>query len=123
MAEANETIADIIAEMRYKKGAICPWQVNGGTCESCPLGHSPHGKDLWKYCSFHKLAHELEAAHKREVDEVAGLATKYRTALARINALATYCRQPNVREQIIEQCENIFAEERDGKTKGTEVKK
>ena len=73
MAEANETIADIIAEMRYKKGAICPWQVNGGTCESCPLGHSPHGKDLWKYCSFHKLAHELEAAHKRERGDCAKL--------------------------------------------------
>ena len=69
------------------------------------------------------LLDRLDAAHKREIDEVAGLATKYRTALSRINALATYCCQPNVREQIIEQCENIFAEERDGKTKETEVKK
>lgn len=66
----RKTHAKIIAEMRYKNGAICPWQVNGGTCESCPLGHSPHGKDLWKYCSFHKLAHELESAHKREIDEI-----------------------------------------------------
>lgn len=69
------------------------------------------------------FADRLDAAHKREVDEVVVLATRYRTALARINALATYCCQPNVREQIIEQCENIFAEERDGKTKETEVKK
>ena len=66
----QKTHAEIIAEMRYKAGAICPWQVNGGTCELCPLGHSPRGKDLGKYCSFHKLAHELEAAHKREIDEL-----------------------------------------------------
>lgn len=66
----QKTHAEIIADMRYKAGVICPWQVNGGTCELCPLGHSPHGKDLWKYCSFHKLAHELEAAHKREIDEI-----------------------------------------------------
>lgn len=63
----QKTHAEIIAEMRYKAGVICPWQVNGGTCELCPLGHSPHGKDLGKYCSFHKLAHELDAAHRREV--------------------------------------------------------
>ena len=71
--------------------------------------------------TLHSLADSLEAAHKRELNEVVALATRYRTALARINALATYCCQPNVREQIIEQCENIFAEERDGKTKETEV--
>ena len=68
-----------------------------------------------------ELADMLDAAHKREIDEVVALATRYRTALARINTLATYCRQPNVREQIIEQCENIFAEERKSKTKEMEV--
>ena len=69
MASEHKTHAEIIADMLYKAGVICPWQVNGGTCELCPLGHSPHGKDLGKYCSFHKLAHELESAHKREIDE------------------------------------------------------
>lgn len=67
---SDKTHAEIVAEMRYKAGAICPWQVNGGTCELCPLGHSPHGRDLGKYCSFHKLAHELDAAHRREVEEL-----------------------------------------------------
>ena len=67
----RKTHAEIIAEMRYKMGVTCPWQVNGGTCELCPLGHSPHGRDLGKYCSFHKLANELDAAHKRELDDAA----------------------------------------------------
>jgi len=69
MTDTQKTHAEIIADMRYKMGVTCPWQVNGGTCELCPLGHSPHGRDLGKYCSFHKLANELDAAHKREIDE------------------------------------------------------
>jgi len=73
MSVNEKTHAEIVAEMRYKTGAICPWQVNGGTCELCPLGHSPHGRDLGKYCSFHKLAHELEAAHKSEGGNFAAL--------------------------------------------------
>ena len=101
---SEKTHAEIIAEMRIYK------------CRDLQTGELETCNSIANY-----LADRLNAAHKRELDEVVALATRYRTALARINALATYCRQPNVREQIIEQCENIFAEERNSKTKETEV--
>lgn len=64
----RKTHAEITAEMQNNDGELCPWLVDGGTCEYCPLGHSPRGKDLGKYCAFTKLAKELESAHKREID-------------------------------------------------------
>ena len=104
MRETHDTIDGLLAEFRGYSYGMPP---------------SYHVTMSWH--DFRVMLDRFEAAHKREVAEVAGLATKYRTALSRINALATYCCQPNVREQIIEQCEIIFAAERNGKTKEAEA--
>lgn len=63
--EKQETIADIIAEIRkIDCDEICPWWADGGSCDSCPLGGS--GKN----CSFSKFADRLEAAWKRGKAEI-----------------------------------------------------
>lgn len=59
--EKQETIADIIAEMRKSDcDEICPWWADGGSCDFCPLGRS--GKN----CSFSNYANRFEAALGRE---------------------------------------------------------
>lgn len=49
----NETLADILAEMRDPNSGLCRWYADGGNCD-CPK------------CAFDALADRIEAACQRE---------------------------------------------------------
>ena len=137
MAKENETIGDIVGDIRAQNQGL-PEDATALSPLVCDLLNLADRIEAAWGCETQAHKKELETrdaviqtevaareaereAHKREIDEVVALATRYRTALARINALATYCCQPDTRAQIIEQCETIFAAERNGKTKETEA--